>query len=98
MAHISREEVEHVALLARLQLTEAELDRFTHDLDEILAYVDKLDELDLTGVEPTFHAIPVSDVWRQGDEPQPGLSQEEALANCPEPRPPFFQVPKVADI
>ncbi len=89
---ISRDEVVHVARLARLALTEEELDRFAGQLDAILEAVGKVAELDLSGVEPTLHPLALSNVWAE-DEPRPCLSVEEALANAPAPEDGAFRVP-----
>jgi aspartyl-tRNA(Asn)/glutamyl-tRNA(Gln) amidotransferase subunit C len=89
---ISRDEVVHVARLARLALTEEELDRFAGQLDAILEAVGKVAELDLSGVEPTLHPLALSNVWAD-DEPRPCLSVEEALANAPEAEDGAFRVP-----
>ena len=93
---ISREEVLHVARLARLHLTEEELERMRAQLDAILAYVDKLRELDVEGVEPTAHAVPLVDVMRD-DALTPCLSQEEVLANAPDRAGEFFRVPRIIE-
>ena len=89
---ISRDEVVHVARLARLALTEEELDRFAGQLDAILEAVGKVAELDLAGVEPTLHPLALSNVLAE-DEPRPSLSVEEALANAPDPEDAAFRVP-----
>ena len=89
---ISRDEVVHVARLARLALTEEELDRFAGQLDAILEAVGKVAELDLSGVEPTLHPLALSNVWAE-DEPRPCLSVEEALANAPDRDGDLFRVP-----
>ena len=89
---ISREQVEHVARLARVALTEEELERFGAQLDAILAAVGKVSELDLAGVVPTEHPLDVVNVWAE-DEPRPSLPVEEALANAPERDGNFFRVP-----
>jgi aspartyl-tRNA(Asn)/glutamyl-tRNA(Gln) amidotransferase subunit C len=89
---ISREEVEHVARLARLALTEEELARFQEQLSAILDAVAKVSELDLSDVEPTSHPLEVSNVWA-ADEPHPCLDPEEALANAPDREGNFFRVP-----
>ena len=89
---ISRDEVVHVARLARLALTEEELDRFAGQLDAILEAVGKVSELDLSDVEPTLHPLALSNVWAE-DEPQPPLPVEEALANAPEREGDAFRVP-----
>ena len=89
---ISRDEVVHVARLARLALSEEELDRFAGQLDAILEAVGKVAELDLSGVEPTLHPLALSNVWAE-DEPTPSLSVEDALANAPEAEDGAFRVP-----
>ncbi len=91
---ITREEVQHVAKLARLDLTVAEVDRMTGQLDAILSYVAKLDELDTTGVAVTTHTQRVVNAFRE-DEVRPSLSREQALANGPEQNGESFVVPKV---
>ncbi|MGI6454794.1 MAG: Asp-tRNA(Asn)/Glu-tRNA(Gln) amidotransferase subunit GatC [bacterium] len=93
---ISRDEVKHIALLSRLELSEEEVDLYTRDIAEILDYVEKLKEVDITGVEPTSHAVPMYNVMRR-DEVQKHLSTEEALMNAPETEPPFFKVPRVTE-
>lgn len=87
-------EVLHVARLARLSLRPEEVERFTRQLNEILAYVTKLQEVDTTGVPPLAHVVPLANVWRE-DEVTPGLPREEALANAPEPEEGAFTVPRV---
>jgi aspartyl-tRNA(Asn)/glutamyl-tRNA(Gln) amidotransferase subunit C len=89
---ISRDEVLHVARLARLDLTEAEIERFQEQLSAILEAVGKVAELDLTEVEPMTHPLDLSNVWA-ADEPRPCLPVEEALANAPEREGDFFRVP-----
>jgi aspartyl-tRNA(Asn)/glutamyl-tRNA(Gln) amidotransferase subunit C len=89
---ISRDEVVHVARLARLALTEEELDRFAGQLDAILEAVGKVAELDLSNVEPTLHPLALSNVWAE-DEPRPCLRVEEAVANAPEAEGGAFRVP-----
>jgi aspartyl-tRNA(Asn)/glutamyl-tRNA(Gln) amidotransferase subunit C len=89
---ISRDEVVHVARLARLALTDEELDRFAGQLDAILEAVGKVSELDLSGVEPTLHPLELSNVWAE-DEPRPSLEVEEALANAPDREDDAFRVP-----
>ena len=89
---ISRAEVVHVARLARLALTDEELDRFAGQLDAILEAVGKVSELDLSGVEPTLHPLELSNVWAE-DAPQSSLPLEDALANAPEVEDDAFRVP-----
>ena len=93
---ISRQDVEHVARLTRLALSEAETARMREQLDGILAYIDKLRALDTTGVEPTSHAVPQVNVMRD-DEQRPCLSQEQALANAPDRSDVFFRVPRIIE-
>src|SRR5438128_860935 len=89
---ITREEVLHVAKLARLELSDAEVDRFVEQLSAILEAVGKVSELDLGDVEPTAHPLELVNVWGD-DEPRPSLPDEEALANAPEHDAGFFAVP-----
>jgi aspartyl-tRNA(Asn)/glutamyl-tRNA(Gln) amidotransferase subunit C len=89
---ISRDEVLHVARLARLELSEDELVRFAEQLSAILEAVGKVSELDLSGVEPTSHPLELSNVWAE-DEPRPSLSADDALANAPDREDDFFRVP-----
>jgi aspartyl-tRNA(Asn)/glutamyl-tRNA(Gln) amidotransferase subunit C len=91
---ISREEVLHVAKLARLALSEEEIDRFGGQLSAILEAVGKVSELDLEGVPPTSHPLDLVNVLAE-DEPQPSLPREDALANAPEAEGGFFAVPPV---
>jgi aspartyl-tRNA(Asn)/glutamyl-tRNA(Gln) amidotransferase subunit C len=91
---ISREEVLHVAKLARLALSEEEIERFRGQLSAILEAVGKVSELDLSGVPPTSHPLDLVNVLAE-DAPQPCLSREEALANAPETEAGFFAVPPV---
>jgi aspartyl-tRNA(Asn)/glutamyl-tRNA(Gln) amidotransferase subunit C len=81
-----------VARLARLALTEEEIERLQEQLSAILDAVGKVSELDLTGVEPTSHPLPVANVWG-ADEPRPSLPREEALSTAPDTETGFFRVP-----
>ncbi len=91
---IGREEVLHVARLARLALTEEEIERFQEQLSAILEAVGKVSELDLAGIPPTSHPLDVVNVLGE-DEPRPSLEREAALANAPDPEGGFFAVPPV---
>ena len=91
---ISPDEVKHVATLARLQLDEEEVGALTDQLDRILSYVAKLNELDTTGVEPTTHALSLDNAFRE-DTVVPSLPRQEALANAPSDNGESFVVPKV---
>jgi aspartyl-tRNA(Asn)/glutamyl-tRNA(Gln) amidotransferase subunit C len=92
---ISRDEVLHVAKLARLELTEDELERLTGELSAILEAVSKVSELDLADVPPTSHPLALVNAWAE-DEPAPSLSLEEAFANVPARQDDLFKVPPTA--
>jgi aspartyl-tRNA(Asn)/glutamyl-tRNA(Gln) amidotransferase subunit C len=91
---ISRDDVLHVARLARLQIPEDEIERVQEQLGAILEAVGKVAELDLTGVEPTSHPLDLVNEWAE-DAPRPSLAREEALANAPDPADGAFRVPAV---
>lgn len=89
-------DVAYVARLARLALTPEETATFQRQLADVLAYVSQLRELDVAGVEPTAHAAPARNVFRE-DVAQPGLPVETALANAPAARQGLFVVPKIVE-
>ena len=89
---IDREQVLHVAKLARLRLSDAEVERMTGELSNILEHVERMDELDLDGVEPTSHVVELQNVLRD-DVPRESLSRERALAGAPDPAGDGFRVP-----
>ena len=91
---IMRKEVAHVARLARLHLNKTQEELFTAQLNEILEYMDRLNELDTLGVEPAYHALPIRNVFRD-DQVSPSLPKEMALDNAPQKTRDFFVVPKV---
>lgn len=91
---ISRGDVEHIAKLARLELTEEEKQRFQTELGKILEYFDQLKKLDTENVPPMTHAVPIENVLRE-DQVKESLPTEEALKNAPEKKESYFQVPKV---
>jgi aspartyl-tRNA(Asn)/glutamyl-tRNA(Gln) amidotransferase subunit C len=93
---ISRQDVEHVARLARLALSEAESERMREQLSGILAYIDTLRALDTAGVEPTSHAVPLVNVMRE-DATRASLPPEVALANAPDRSDGFFRVPRIIE-
>ena len=93
---ISRQDVEHVARLSRLALSDAEVERMREQLSGILAYIDKLRALDIEGVEPTSHAVPLVNVMRD-DEVEPSLPQDEMLANAPDRVGEMFRVPRIIE-
>lgn len=94
MSRISRDDVVNVATLARLNLTEEELDRFTGQLDAVLDHADDVASLDLEGVPPTAHPLPLKNVLRP-DEPRPSLDRAEVLAAAPAVEDDRFRVPPV---
>lgn len=89
---LDREQVLHVAKLARLELSDDDVQRMASELSKVLEHVDRIRELDLDGVPPTAHAVDVAGVMR-ADEPVPGLSNAAALAAAPEPVDGGFGVP-----
>lgn len=93
---LSREEVDNIALLARLQLTDAERERAGDELSQILDHFEQLKELDTEGVPATSHVMPVVNVLR-ADEVRAGLARDAALANAPESVNGMFQVPRVVE-
>jgi aspartyl-tRNA(Asn)/glutamyl-tRNA(Gln) amidotransferase subunit C len=96
MAAISKKEVEEVAFLSRLEMSDAELDMFTGQLSQILEYASMLNELNIADVEPTSHVIPMKNVFRE-DIALDSYPIEKVLANAPEPSGNFFRVPRVID-
>jgi aspartyl-tRNA(Asn)/glutamyl-tRNA(Gln) amidotransferase subunit C len=88
--------IKYVAHLARLKLTPEEEQRLGSQLGNILGYIEKLKEVDVTGVEPTAHAFPMANVFRP-DEPRPGLSNDDALRSAPKRSGGMFAVPKVVE-
>jgi len=93
---LSSQEVEYVAHLARLEITAKEKDKFTSQLNDILLYIDKLNELNTEGVEPMSHAIAVTNAFRE-DDIVDSIGTEKSLANAPDARGEFFRVPKVIE-
>ncbi|MEK6693992.1 MAG: Asp-tRNA(Asn)/Glu-tRNA(Gln) amidotransferase subunit GatC [Nitrospirota bacterium] len=93
---ISKEQVERVAKLARLDVSEDEKTTFARQLSSILTHIDQLKALDTTGVEPTATVLPTDNVFRD-DEVRPSLSQEQALANAPDQAEGLFRVPKILE-
>jgi aspartyl-tRNA(Asn)/glutamyl-tRNA(Gln) amidotransferase subunit C len=89
---ITRDEVIHVAKLARLALTDEELERLTEELGAILEAVGKVAELDLDDVPPTSHPLELVNAWRE-DEPRPSLELDEVFANAPDREGNLFRVP-----
>ncbi|WP_197320909.1 Asp-tRNA(Asn)/Glu-tRNA(Gln) amidotransferase subunit GatC [Saccharomonospora sp. NB11] len=94
MSNISRDEVAHLARLARMAVTEEELDVFAGQLDQILDSVAKVSEVASDDVPPMSHAVPLTNTFRD-DEVRPGLSQEQALAGAPAAEDGRFRVPRI---
>jgi aspartyl-tRNA(Asn)/glutamyl-tRNA(Gln) amidotransferase subunit C len=92
MAGISRDEVLHVARLARLELSSDEVTRFQEQLSAILEAVSKVSELDLSDVPPTAHPLEIANAWAE-DEPRPSLTLDEVFANAPDRDDDHFRVP-----
>jgi aspartyl-tRNA(Asn)/glutamyl-tRNA(Gln) amidotransferase subunit C len=93
---ISKQEVEHVAKLARLELADGEKDKLIDQLSNILTYVETLNGLDTKGVEATSHVLDIKNVMRD-DVSAPSLPQEQALANAPDKAAGHFKVPKIIE-
>jgi aspartyl-tRNA(Asn)/glutamyl-tRNA(Gln) amidotransferase subunit C len=91
---VTLKDVEHIAELARLKFSNEELENFTSQLNKILVYVEKLDELDTENVEPLSHPVEGNNAFRE-DELKPSINREEALKNAPDGDGEFFKVPKV---
>ncbi|WP_027363279.1 Asp-tRNA(Asn)/Glu-tRNA(Gln) amidotransferase subunit GatC [Desulfotruncus alcoholivorax] len=91
---ISLKDVEHVALLARLELNEEEKEIYTKQLSDILEHARKLQDLDTTGIQPTAHVLPIKNVFRE-DKAGEHLPVEKVLANAPEKQDHYFKVPKI---
>ncbi len=91
---IDPELIRHIATLARITLSEEEVESFTHQFARIVDYFDKLNQLDTEGVEPLTHAVELSNVLAE-DVASPSLSTDQVLANAPDREGSFFKVPKV---
>ena len=93
---ITKEEVRHVAHLARLHFNEEEREKFTSQLNNILIYIDKLNQVDTSGIPPTTHAIDLNNAFRD-DEVKESLGRDLAVANAPDEKGSCFRVPKVIE-
>ena len=93
---VTKKDVEYIAELARLKLNEEEIEKYTVQLNEILTYVEKLNEIDTTNVEPLSHPVEGSNVFRE-DVVKPSIDREIAFRNAPDRSELFFKVPKVID-
>jgi len=94
MSRISTDQVKHVANLARLAITEEEVEKFTKQLDKIITFAEQLNELDTENVKPTYHVLDMKNVLRE-DVPQKGLPREEVLKNAPEHQDGQIKVPSI---
>jgi aspartyl-tRNA(Asn)/glutamyl-tRNA(Gln) amidotransferase subunit C len=89
-------EIEHIALLARLKLSESEKELFSKQVGSIIEYINKLNALDTTNVEPTAHVLPIKNVFRE-DKLRDSLPPDKALQNAPERNDNFYRVPKIIE-
>lgn len=96
MTDISKDQVRHVAHLARLAVSEEEVDMMTKQLGDIIHYAELLNELDTTGVEPTTHVLDLKNVMRK-DEPRKWITREDALKNAPDQKDGQFKVPTILE-
>ncbi len=94
---ISKDEVIYIAKLARLEFSEEKIEEFTHQLGKVLDYIEKLKELDVENVEPTYHPLKELVSVMRKDEVKKSLTQEEALANAPDAAKGHFRVPKIIE-
>lgn len=91
---LTKELINHIAELAHLKLTDEEIKKFQKELSQILDYVNQLNEVDTSNVEPLHHPLPITNIFRK-DEVKKSIDREEALKNAPESTEEFFKVPKV---
>ncbi|QXE02407.1 aspartyl/glutamyl-tRNA(Asn/Gln) amidotransferase subunit C [Terribacillus aidingensis] len=96
MSEITKEQVLHVAHLARLAITDEEAEKMTKELDAIIGYAELLNELDTDNVEPTTHVLDLKNVMRE-DEPRKWIDREDALKNAPDEKNGQFRVPSILD-
>jgi aspartyl-tRNA(Asn)/glutamyl-tRNA(Gln) amidotransferase subunit C len=93
---LTAKDVDHVAKLARLEITDAERELYAKQLNAILEHADGLKKADVAGVEPTAHILPIKNVWRE-DVVTPSMSREDVLANAPDKSKGCFRVPKIIE-
>lgn len=93
---VTKDTIEHVANLARLNLTEEEKERLTSDMENIISYVDKLNQLDTSDIKPTDHVIPIKNVFRE-DEVHDSYPRDKILMNAPSKEDGCFKVPKIVE-
>ena len=94
---IEKKDLEHMGWLARLELSEEDKEKYTPKLNSVLDYFGELDEVDTEGVEPTYHILPMNNVFREDEinTPVKPLTQEEALSNAPKKQDGFFKAPRM---
>jgi aspartyl-tRNA(Asn)/glutamyl-tRNA(Gln) amidotransferase subunit C len=94
---ITRKDLEHIGWLARIELSEEDKEKYTPKLNSVLDYFSELDKVDTDGIEPTYHVLPLSNVFREDEPTVPtgSLSQEEALSNAPKKQDGFFKAPRM---
>jgi aspartyl-tRNA(Asn)/glutamyl-tRNA(Gln) amidotransferase subunit C len=94
---IAKKDLEHIAWLSRLELSEEDTEKYTPKLNSVLDYFEEIDKVDTEGVEPTYHVLPVSNVFRDDEAgvPTGSLSQEEVLSNAPKKQDGFFKAPRM---
>ena len=93
---VTREDVENVALLSRLRISENEMEKNINELSDFLEYVDRLQQVDTENVTPTAHVLPIQNVFRE-DVVKPSLNRNLALSNAPEQEEGYFRVPKILE-
>lgn len=91
---INKDKIHHTALSARIALSEEEADTYTNHLNSVLGWIEKLNEIDVQTIEPTYHILPVSNVFRK-DEVTRSLDLKKTLENAPDTKESFFSVPKI---
>ncbi len=94
---ITKKDLEHIGWLARIELSEEDKEKYTPKLNSVLDYFEELDEVDTEGVEPTYHVLPLSNVFREDEPavPTKSLSREEAISNAPKKQDGFFKAPRM---
>lgn len=94
---ITKKDLEHMAWLSRLELSEEDREKYTPKLNSVLDYFGEIDKVDTEGVEPTYHVLPVGNVFRDDEAgvPTGSLSQEEVLSNAPKKQDGFFKAPRM---
>ncbi len=91
---IGKKDLPHIGWLARLELSEEDMEKYAPKLNSVLEYFGELDKIDTEGVEPLYHVLPINNVFRE-DTPVRSLSQEEALLNAPQKKDGFIKAPRM---